>query len=206
MRETIFACTNMQIISLLCIQNTHRKIKGFLLWIFICSDLALLHFFFLPRNNIPEVLRNKLNLTDLQLMYFQSSKSVQTNMDVDLIWMVTSKWFFKSKSVSCAHVLLKNTQLPGSENIPCVYQKEKTFLKSTQIWEVQPRFFCFPCKFTCAKYLTKSNPTPKPHKHSSVFSGGLTSAIGNSDQNWVNILRIFMSLWLLWVSFSLAYS
>lgn len=87
-------------------------------------------FFFLPKNNKPEVLRNKPNLTDLQLTYFQSSKSVRTNMDVALLlwltWIFTSKWLFKSKSVSSGHVLLfKNIQLPGSENIPSVHQQEK---------------------------------------------------------------------------------
>lgn len=122
-------------------------------------------FFFLPKNNKPEVLWNKPNLTDLQLLYFQSSKSVRTNMDVGLplwlTWMFTSKWFFKSKSVSSGHVLLlKNIQLPGSENIPSVHQQEKhlwNLLKSEKFSLVS---FAFPVKVCVCKISDKVKAHP----------------------------------------------
>lgn len=166
----------MQIISLLCIQNTHRKIKGFLPWIFICSDLALPLFFFLPKNKKPEVLRNKPNLTDLQLLYFQSSKSIRTNMDVALplwlTWMFTSKWFFKSKYVSSGHVLLfKNIELPGSENIPSVHQQEKHLWNLLRLEKFSLDSFAFPLS-SHVQNIWQSKTPPQNHTNTALCLQG----------------------------------
>lgn len=167
-------------------------------------------FFFLPKNKKPEVLRNKPNLTDLQLLYFQSSKSIRTNMDVALpLWLT---WMFTVSDFS-------NLNLSALDMFSSLrtlsYQDQKIFLlciNRKNIFEIysdlrsSASFLLRSLQVHMCKISDKVKPHPKTTQTQLCVCRALTSAIGNSDQNWVNILRIFMSLWLLWVSFSLAYS
>lgn len=80
--------------------------------------------------------------------------------------MFTSKWFFKSKSVSSGHALLfKKVQLPGSENIPSVHQQEKhlwNLLKSEKFNLVS---FDFPVSLHMQNIWQGKTP---PHNHTNT--------------------------------------